>query len=329
MHAIIPVAGFGTRLRPHTYSLPKVLLNVAGRPILAHILDRVIASGVTSATIVVGYMGEAIEAFVRESYPDLKTTFVEQTELKGLGHAIYVAREHIPTDGAPMFIVLGDTVFDADLDSVFSKSQSALGVYWVEDPRRFGVVETDENGVATKLVEKPEHPKTNLMIAGLYFFQNPKLLKECLEDLVAKDIRTKNEYQLTDALQLMIDGGEKFATFELKGWYDCGKPETLLDTNRHLLSTQANSIPATRNSTIIEPVFIGRGAEIDNSVIGPFATIGHGAVVKNSIVRDSIVGEGASLSGVHLDQSLIGNTAVVTRAASHINIGDSSVIDLP
>jgi glucose-1-phosphate thymidylyltransferase len=330
MHAIIPVAGFGTRLRPHTYSLPKVLLNVAGRPILAHILDRVIASGVTSATIVVGYMGEAIEAFVRESYPNLKTNFVEQTELKGLGHAIYVAREDIPTDGAPMFIVLGDTVFDADLDSVFSKQQSALGVYWVEDPRRFGVVETDANGVATKLVEKPEHPKTNLMIAGLYFFRNPKLLKECLEELVAKDIRTKNEYQLTDALQLMIDRGEKFATFELKGWYDCGKPETLLDTNRHLLSRQqTRSNAEARNTTIIEPVFIGNGTDIENCIIGPFATIGHGATVKNAIVHDSIVGEGASVSGVVLDQSLIGNNATVTRAASHVNIGDSSVIELP
>lgn len=329
MHAIIPVAGFGTRLRPHTYSLPKVLLNVAGRPILAHILDRVIASGVTSATVVVGYMGEAIEAFVRESYPHLKTTFVEQTELKGLGHAIYVAREHIPTDGSPMFIVLGDTLFDADLASVFRKQESALGVYWVEDPRRFGVVETDEKGIATKLVEKPEHPKTNLMIAGLYFFRNPTLLKQCLEDLVAKDIRTKNEYQLTDALQMMIDRGEKFATFELKGWYDCGKPETLLDTNRHLLSTdKKNSLPETRNSAIVEPVFIGQGAEIENSVIGPFATIGHSAQIKNAIIRDSIIGEGAQISGVTLEQSLIGNNATVTRSASHINIGDSSIIEL-
>src|ERR1035437_361980 len=289
MHAIIPVAGFGTRLRPHTFSQPKVLLNVAGRPILAHILDRLIASGITSVTIVVGYMGDAIEAFVRNSYPKLEANFVEQKELLGLGHAIWAAREHIPSDGSPLFIVLGDTIFDADLDAVFRMPTSALGVYFVDDPRRFGIVET-EGGFATKLIEKPEHPTTNRMLAGLYFFRNPPLLRECLDDLLAKNIRTRNEYQITDALQLMVDRGEKFSTFELKGWYDCGKPETLLETNRHLLRQQAQksglgAVGGYPSAIIIEPVFIAANAEIADSVIGPFATIMAGAVIDRERTR--------------------------------------------
>lgn len=327
MHAIIPVAGFGTRLRPHTYSQPKVLLNVAGRPIIAHILDRIIAAGVTSVTIIVGYMGEAVESFVRNEYPELPANFVEQTELCGLGHAIWVARESIPTDGAPLFIVLGDTIFDADLLSVFNMPTSAIGVFHVDDPRRFGVVES-EGGYVTRLVEKPEHPKTNLMIAGLYFFRKPALLKKSLEELVAKDIRTRNEYQLTDALQLMVDGGEQFATFPLTGWYDCGKPETLLETNRHLLEQQAER-PAhdVIRSAIIEPVFIAESAEISDSVVGPFATIGPGVQIKSSIIRDSIIGEGAIVEASLLEATLIGNNAQLRGQFSRINIGDSSVIE--
>ena len=240
MHAIIPVAGVGLRLRPHTFTLPKVLLPVAGKPILGHILDKLIADGVTSATIVVGYMGELVEEYVMGNYSQLKVNFSEQEELLGLGHSIWTARESIPTNGDPMFIILGDTIFDVDLKAVFNTPTSARGVKEVEDPRRFGVVEK-EGDFVKQLVEKPEHPKTNLAIVGLYFIRNPRLLLECLDALVTKNIRTKNEYQLTDALQDMINKGEKFSTFPVDAWYDCGKPETLLSTNRHLLSIGSNN----------------------------------------------------------------------------------------
>src|SRR5579884_4016723 len=165
MHTIIPVAGFGTRLRPHTYTIPKVLLSVAGKPILAHILDDLLASGMTSATIVVGYLGDAVQEFMRGRYPDLPVHFIEQKEPQGLGHAIWIAREDIPANGDPFLIALGDTIFEADLKAMLQGKTSAIGVYTVEDPRRFGVVEA-ENGFATKLVEKPEQPKSNLMISG-------------------------------------------------------------------------------------------------------------------------------------------------------------------
>ncbi len=327
MHAIIPVAGFGTRLRPHTYSLPKVLLNVAGKPILAHILDQIISDGVTSVTLVVGYLGEAIETFVRERYPSLKSQFVRQEEQLGLGHAIWMARESIPSDGSPLFIVLGDTIFDADLKSVFSGTTSAIGTYYVDDPRRFGVVES-EGGFATKLVEKPEHPKTNWMIAGLYYFKNPPLLRSCLDELISSDRRTKNEFQLTDALQLMIDRGEKFATFALSGWYDCGKPETLLSTNRALLDKHSQS-RALRNTVVHEPVFIAETADIEDAVIGPYATIGDATRVRNAVIRDSIIGNDAKVENGLLEQSILGNNTVVIGRFKHINAGDSSEVDLP
>src|SRR5579883_585498 len=325
MHAIIPVAGFGTRLRPHTYSLPKVLLNVAGKPILAHILDQIISDGVTSVTLVVGYLSEAIETFVRERYPSLKSQFVRQEEQLGLGHAIWMARESIPSDGSPLFIVLGDTIFDADLKSVFSGTTSAIGTYYVDDPRRFGVVES-EGGFATKLVEKPEHPKTNWMIAGLYYFKNPPLLRSCLDELISSDRRTKNEFQLTDALQLMIDRGEKFATFALSGWYDCGKPETLLSTNRALLDKHSQS-RALRNTVVHEPVFIAETADIEDAVIGPYATIGDATRVRNAVIRDSIIGNDAKVENGLLEQSILGNNTVVIGRFKHINAGDSSEVD--
>jgi glucose-1-phosphate thymidylyltransferase len=325
MHAIIPVAGVGSRLRPHTYTLPKVLLNVAGKPILGHILDRLTADGITSATIVVGYMGNLVERYVKDHYRDLKVNFVTQEELLGLGHSIWVARENIPTDGKPLFIILGDTIFDVDLTGVFSSKSSALGVKVVDDPRRFGVAELS-SGYISKLVEKPDIPKSNLAVVGLYFIKNPKLLKDCLEDIVSGDKRTKGEYQLTDALQMMIDKGEKFSTFTVDGWFDCGKPETLLSTNRHLL--QRNSLPRDiAGSVIIPPVYIAPNAQITNSIVGPYATIGDKASVSDSVIRNSIIGDDSRVSGVLLDNSIVGNNADVKGGFKRINAGDSSEID--
>jgi glucose-1-phosphate thymidylyltransferase len=285
--------------------------------------------GVTSATIVVGYLGELVEKYVRTSFPTLKVDFVEQPELLGLGHSIWVARESIPSNGEPLLVILGDTIFNVELKDVFQLPHGALGVKPVEDPRRFGVAET-EGGFVTHLVEKPEHPKTNLAIAGLYFFRNPPLLRECLDELVAKDIRTKNEYQLTDALQLMIDRGEKFATFHVEEWFDCGKPETLLETNRHLLDLKP---AAERSQTIdsvivIPPVYIAKDAHISNSVIGPYASIGSGATIDRAVIRDSVVGDSVEIKNILLESSIIGNSAIVRGEHRKLNLGDRSEVIL-
>ncbi len=323
MHAIIPVAGVGSRLRPHTYTLPKVLLNVAGKPILGHILDKMFEEGITSATFIVGYMGDLVEEYVRQNY-DFDVTFVEQESREGLGHAIWLAREKLNDE--PVLIILGDTIFDVDLRSVLAGDHSSLGVKFVDDPRRFGVVETKGRFVDV-LVEKPENPRTNLAIVGLYYIKSPRLLAECLDHIVENDQRTRGEYQLTDALQAMIDRGEKFTTFNVDGWFDCGKPETLLETNRHLLGQQ----PLERRISgvvVNSPVYIAPTATISNAIVGPYATIADGATVRDSIITDSIIGEGASVEKAILDESIVGNDAKVRGDARQINIGASSELSI-
>ncbi len=324
MRAIIPVAGVGSRLRPHTYTLPKVLLNVAGKPILAHILDKIIAEGITEATIIVGHMSDKIREFVSESYPKLPVTYIEQEERMGLGHAIYLSRATIGPE--PVLIILGDTIFDVDLRRVLGSRISALGVKEVEDPRRFGVAEV-RDGAITRLVEKPEKPTSRLAVVGLYYVVNGTLLVECLDHLVQRDIRTKGEYQLTDALQMMLERGETIRTFPVEGWYDCGKPETLLSTNRALLEKHSTN-PRIDGVIINEPVYVAPNAVLKNCVIGPFTSIGDNAVVESAVVRNSIIGSDARVSLTLLENSIIGNEAVVRGSYRRLNVGGSSEIDL-
>jgi glucose-1-phosphate thymidylyltransferase len=323
MRAIIPVAGVGSRLQPHTFTLPKVLLNVAGKPILGHILDKIIGEGINEGTIVVGHMSEKIVHYVSTVYPKFKAVYVEQEERLGLGHAIYISRETL--DAEPVLIILGDTIFDVNLTPVLSDSYSALGVKEVEDPRRFGVAELS-NGFINRLVEKPEQPISRLAIVGLYYVRNAGLLATCLEEMVKKNIKTKGEYQLTDALQMMIDRGERMKTFPVEGWFDCGKPETLLSTNRSLLDMKS-SARAIESVVVKDPVYISPTAQLSNCVIGPYTTIGDKAVLSESVVRNSIIGEEAQVHKALLDNSIVGNGSVVRGNYKRINVGGSSEID--
>lgn len=322
MRAIIPVAGIGSRLRPHTYTVPKVLLNVGGKPIIGHIMDRVIENGFDEATIIIGYLGEKIKEYILTHY-SIKVDFVEQEERLGLGHAIYLSRHTISRD--PILIILGDTVFDVDLKGLIASEHTVLGVKEVDDPRRFGVAEL-ENGFISKLVEKPEEPKSKLAMVGIYFIRKPQVLVDCLKEMIKRNVRTKGEFQLTDALQLMIERGEKMKPFTVEGWYDCGKPETLLETNRYLLEHMP--VPNPRNDVVVQPpVFISPKARVKNSVIGPFATVAEEAVVENSIIRNTIVSEGASVQDSLLEDSIVGSNARVKGSYKRINIGDSSELE--
>ena len=322
MRAIIPVAGIGSRLRPHTYTIPKVLINVAGKPIIGHILDKVIESGFNEATIVIGYLGDKIKEYVLGHY-SIKVDFVEQEERLGLGHAIFLARHTFSR--SPILIILGDTIFDVNLKALIDKEFSVLGVKEVDDPRRFGVAET-EGDFVSRLVEKPENPKSNLAVVGLYYVQKPQVLVNSLKEMMEKNIRTKGEFQLTDALQIMIDRGERMKVFRIDGWYDCGKPETVLSTNRTLLENVP--LPATLPGVVaIPPVFISPKARVESSVIGPYTTVAEEAVVSHSIVQNSIVSEGASVENSMLQDSIVGSNANVRGSFKRINIGDSSELE--
>ena len=323
MRAIIPVAGIGSRLKPHTFSTPKVLLNVGGKPIISHIIDKLLDEGINKATFVIGHLGEMIEEYIQNEYPQLNSDFIEQKNKEGLGHAIYTA---IPSfDDKEIFIILGDTIFDVDLKTVFKTNYSSLGVKKVDDPRRFGVA-VIEDGFVKKLVEKPQDSVSNLALVGLYYIADSGTLKKGLNELVEKDIRTKGELQLTDALQIMINNGEKFTTFPVDGWYDCGKPETLLSTNKFLLE-QKSSSGNFDNVVINEPVFIADNAKVENSVIGPYTTLDKNCVVKDSIIKNSIVGSKAIVTKTLLENSIIGNNSIVRGTYKRLNSGDSSEID--
>jgi glucose-1-phosphate thymidylyltransferase len=323
LRVVIPVAGIGTRLKPHTYSLPKVLLNVGGKPILGHIIEKLLAEKITKATFVTGYFGEKIIEYVHKEFPILQADFVEQENALGLGHAIQVAA---PTfDDEEIFIILGDTIFDVDLKKVFLRKKSSLGVKMVEDPSRFGVAVCEDEKIL-QLIEKPKKMISKLALVGLYYITNAGLLKDSLNELFNKKIKTRGEYQLTDALQIMIDKGENLTTFQVEGWYDCGKPETLLLTNQFLLAKRGTN-RRIKNVVINDPVFISESAVIKNSVIGPFSTISDNCEITDSIIRNSIISSGAKIEKAMLEDSIVGNNAIVRSNFRKLNTGDSSEIE--
>lgn len=330
VHAIIPVAGVGSRLRPHTYSAPKVLVHVAGKPILGHILDELKDLGIKRLTLIVGHLGDMIRDYVDSNYA-FETTYVHQEELRGLGHAIYLTREATRED-EKLLIVLGDTIFKCDLRSVFSGPESRIGVKEVTDPKRFGIIEL-QGDVIAGMQEKPDEPKTNLAMVGIYYLTKQAMLYECLEELIESGETTKGEFQLTDALQKMIQRGVVFHPFLIEGWYDCGKPETLLQTNREILARErpfdANNYHRDYpNSIINPPVSIAPSALVDSSIIGPYVTVADGAIIKNSIVRDSIISRKASVSSLFLERSIISDNAKVESKPFRFNVGDSSELSL-
>ncbi len=329
MKAIIPVAGIGSRLKPHTRTQPKSLIPVAGKPILGHIMDRLVEEGIEEFVFVIGYLGDRIERYIQENYGNFKSEFVIQTLGKGIGHAIWLARDHF-TENEPMMIILGDTIFEADFSHVLNGKTNALGVKKVEDPRLFGVAELKEDGTILKLSEKPQIPKSNLAAVGLYYIKDTQQLFECLEYLIQNDIKTQNEFHLTDALQCMIDRGSPFTTFAVDAWFDCGKKDIILQTNRNLLKRYgtADVSAFTKGNIIVPPVFIAPTAKIENSIIGPDVSIGEGAVIIRSMVKNSIIGQGAELNTAMLEDSLVGSEAVLLGAVQSLNIGDSAEINL-
>jgi len=322
--AVIPVAGVGTRLRPHTHTLPKVLLHVAGKPILAHILDDLPGLGIRRAVLIVGYMGDLVREYVGTHYQNLEVEYVEQPEPMGLGHAVSLA-EPFAADGR-VLIILGDTVFEADLGPVLAGGVNSIGVKEVQDPRRFGIVERDPDGRVTRLVEKPEQPTSNLAITGIYYFDRGRPLFDALAELQRLGLRTKGEFQLTDAMQLLVSRGELITTFPVEGWYDCGKTETLLETNRVLLG-KCDGATTIAGSLVHPPVCIAGDAVIENCILGPHVSVAAGARLRNAVVRDSIINENATVEDIMLESSVVGVNAVVRGGCRRVNVGDSSEVD--
>ncbi|GAB1448967.1 MAG: NTP transferase domain-containing protein [Bacteroidia bacterium] len=328
MKAIIPVAGIGTRLRPHTHTQPKALIPIAGKPILGHITEYLNQNGITDFVFIIGYLGDKIEQYIQKSFPHINARFVIQTTGKGVGHAIWLAKEHVKP-AEEVLIVFGDTIVDMDAQAVFASEYSTLGVKKVDDPRLFGVAEVDRNGFITRMVEKPSIPKSNLALVGVYKIRESELLFEALEENVAQQLKTHGEFTLTDALMKMVEQGVKFSTFDVDNWFDCGKKEVLIDTNSLLLRrlNYDTSPYQFENTIIIPPVFIGEGCKISNSIIGPHVSIGENAILNYATIKDSIIGPYAQIEYAILHRSLIGNDALLKGMIQSLNIGDSTEIN--
>ncbi len=325
MKVIIPLAGLGTRLRPHTYTKPKPLINVAGKPMLAHILDKFRGLDVEEYIFIVGHLGDQIEKYVSQQY-GFKARYVTQYEMLGQAHALWLCRDYV--DG-PVFMVFGDTYFEANLEEIKAGPPDSIAyVREVQDPRRFGVAIVGSDGSVEKFVEKPASLDNRLAVIGMYYFTDGPALMQACQELMDKRIQTKGEYFLTDAINLMIDNGSKFVTRIAKEWRDTGKPETVLETNRYLLENGNDNSAQLEYSTsvVIPPVNIHPSATLEASVIGPYVTIGPDCKIMRSIVRDSIIDAGALIEETTMDQSLVGREAIVKGRYRRFNVGDSALV---
>ncbi len=324
MKAIIPVAGSGTRLRPLTHSKPKALLRVGSKPIIAHIIESLLSMGCRELVLIISNEGGKIPLFVKESYPDVIVETVIQKNCLGLGHAVSLT-EKIARD-SELIIIYGDTIIEGDLSEIIDPAlDGVIAVKEVDDPRRFGVVNI-ENGIISRFVEKPSLPESNLAIVGLNYIKDSNALFDSLKEIIAGDKKTKGEYQITDAFQLMVERGCKLKPYTIDGWFDAGTLETLLATNSYMLKKDGNCT-SLEGSVIIPPVFIPDNATISNAIIGPDVSVGDNAHIVTSIISDSIIGSGATITNVCLSGSLIGDNSEVIERSRKLAIGDNSSLN--
>lgn len=328
---IIPMAGYGTRLRPHTWSKPKPLVSLAGKTVLDHVLDifgTVENPDEVELIFIVGYLGEQVEAFMSEHYPDVKAHYLVQDEMRGQSHAIALAREHL---SGPTMVAFVDTIIDADLSTL--PSEEADAVIWVkevEDPRRFGVVDVGDDGMVQGIIEKPDSMENNLAVVGFYYFKRGEDLLAAIDKQMSSDVQTKGEFYIADAIGLMLGDGLKLRPETVGVWLDAGVPATVLESNRYLLEHGRDDTAEAAlrmDAEIHPPVYIHPSAHVEGAVLGPHVSIGANCRVENSTIKDSVLEPGAHVSVSHLEDSLIGARAKVIGVHGSVNIGDDSTVE--
>jgi glucose-1-phosphate thymidylyltransferase len=321
---ILPVAGLGTRLRPQTWSKPKPLVSVAGKPILAHVLDRVLPFDPGQIVFVTGFLGDQIEAWAREHY-DLPLAFVEQPQMLGQCDAIIRTRDLVDGDA---LILFPDAIFEADFSGLADiDADAVMFTKEVEDPSALGIAIV-EGGRITKLVEKPREPVSNLAVIGIYYVKRMADLYAAIDEQIRRGISLKGEYFIADAFQLMIDGGAKVVTAPVSEWEDSGTVEALLSTNRYLLDRNHPKEVVRPGAVVIPPCAIDETAVLERAVVGPHASIGAGAAVRDAVVRDAVVEADATIEASVVEHSIIGRKARVLGRPARLNVGDTSVTEL-
>lgn len=326
MDIILPVAGFGTRLRPQTWSKPKPLVGLAGKPMLAHVLDRVLPVNPAQLVFITGFLGDQIERWATTNY-DVPSVFVEQPEMLGQTDAIIRTRDLVAGD-TDALILFPDMIFEADFSGLATADADAV-MYTkeVEDPSQLGIAVVEGDRIV-RLIEKPQEPISKLAVIGIYYVRRMADLYAAIDEQIEKGIKTKGEYFIADAFQLMIDRGAKVITAPVTAWEDCGNAEALLSTNTYLLDRMAPSARAREGVTIIEPSVVADSATLERAVIGPYASIGENVTVRDAVVRDAIIDAGATVESVVIEHSVIGQRANVRGHAARLNVGDVDQIAL-
>jgi glucose-1-phosphate thymidylyltransferase len=306
---IVPLAGKGTRLLPLTKRVPKPLVHVAGRPVMDYVMDTVAGFDVEELIVITGHLKEDVERYIRTHYP-IPARFVEQQTLDGTAGAINLARPWV--DG-PVLIIFVDTLFDADLSLI--RTSDADGILWakeVEDYQRFGVIVTDEHGYMRQIVEKPETPVSRLANIGLYYVRDWRTLFDGIAQVLAGAAGKGGEYYLTDAFQYMVDHGRRLLAASVTGWYDCGKVDTLLETNAHLLRHGRGLAPPAAPGVVIhEPVRVEPGVVLRDATVGPNVTIEAGSVIERSTLAHAILGRNVRVRDAAIERSVIGDDQVI------------------
>ena len=330
---VIPMAGYGKRLRPHTWSRPKQLLTLAGKTVIEHVLNTFSSLPEDiqiEFVFIVGYLGDKIKAYMAEEHPDVTVHFVVQDEMRGQSHAIYLAKDFI---NGPMIMVFADTLIETDLG--FLKEEQSDIVAWVKpvpDPRRFGVAEVGKDNLVTRLIEKPKAMDNNLALVGFYYFKKGQDLISAIEKQIEQQVQLKGEFFLADAINIMLeDKKNRMRTEKVQVWLDAGTFDAMLSTNRYLLEHgHDNSEKAAQRIGVhvIPPVFIHPEAEVESSVIGPHATVDAGCKVVSSVIHNSIIEKGSQVVDVLLNGSLIGQNTVVKGGSISINVGDNTEIEI-
>ena len=329
---VIPMGGYGARLRPHTWSRPKQLIRLAGKTVLDHVLDSFATLpdlDQAEYIFIVGKMGEKIEAHMQAFHPGLSVRYVEQTEMRGQSHALYLARQYLT---GPMLMVFADTLVETDLSCL--KNEAADAVAWVKavpDPRRFGVAEVGADGWVTRLIEKPKELDNNLVVVGFYYFKDSAALISAIEEQMRRNIILKNEFFLADAVNILLESKIKMRTQLVQTWLDAGTAEDVLATNRYLLEHGHDNSPQAAQRpdvVLVPPVYIHPSAHVEFSVIGPNAAIGADCHIERCLIRDSIVDDCTHVTEVVMEHSLIGREAHITRRPGVLNVGDHTELTL-
>jgi glucose-1-phosphate thymidylyltransferase len=330
MKLILPVAGKGTRLRPHTHTKAKSLVKVAGKTVLEHIVERLLKVPAEELIFITDENGAQIEQFMAEQFPELNCSYIVQQERLGPAHAVALAAPRISA-GDDVLVVFNDTIFVTDLTQIAELCREADGLIYskeVEDYQRFGV-NVVEQGLIVDMVEKPDTPISRLAQVGLYYLKDGKGFMAYLEETIRSGETVKGEYYLPPVFMRMIRDGLKFRAPEIDAWLDCGKPETLLETNRYLLQGRHACCSGTVVDTvIIEPVSIADGATVRGCILGPNVSVAAGTVIEESIVKDSIINADCQVRSMNLRSSIIGDEVRLVGTPRRMNIGDHSLIEM-